>query len=147
MSHWSRSFEGLPECVADVREFTRRVIGDDEGADLVELVASELAGNAIRHSESGRPKGQFTLHIATFVNRWQVRVDDAGGTTKPRICVPPVLEKAGDLDDYGDEIVATGRGLALVAAVSSRWGVLGDANARVVWAEILIPGVEARRNL
>lgn len=140
MAYWSRSFEGLPEHLAVVREFTRTVIGESEGADLVELVASELAGNAIRHSESGRPEGQFTLHIATFLNRWHVRVDDNGGTTEPHVCTPPVIKKAKDLDRYGDEEVENGRGLALVEAVSSRWGVYGDKESRAVWAEIRIPG-------
>jgi anti-sigma regulatory factor (Ser/Thr protein kinase) len=137
--YWSKSFEGLPECVSEVREFTRKVVGDDGGADLVELVASELAGNAIRHSGSGAPEGQFTVHLAALVNRWLVRVDDAGGTTQPHVCAPPVMERTEDLDDYGDE-VETGRGLAMVAAVSSEWGVLGDENARAVWAEIQISG-------
>jgi len=138
VSYWSRSFDGLPERVSEVREFVRKVIGDDEGADLVEMVASELVGNAIRHSDSGGPGGEFTLHLATFVNRWHVRVDDAGGASEPRVCEAPTIENAKDLDRYGDEIEA-GRGLAIVAAVSAKWGVLGDSNARAVWAEILIP--------
>ena len=32
-----------------------------------------------------------------------------------------------------------GRGLALVAALSHAWGVLGDQYSRAVWAEILFP--------
>ncbi|NUR93781.1 MAG: ATP-binding protein [Kribbellaceae bacterium] len=138
--YWSRIFEGLPECVADVREFIRKAIGDDDGADLVELVASELAGNAIRHSGSGEPEGQFILHVAALRNRWIVRVDDAGGVTEPHICASPAIKNAKDVDDYSDEVVETGRGLALVAAVSSEWGVFGDERARAVWAKIKIPG-------
>ena len=144
MPYWSRDFDGRPECVADVREFTRRVIGDRTGADMVELVVSELAGNAIRHSDSGEPGGQFTLHIAALTNRWQVRVDDAGGTNVPHVCEPPPIDSADDLDCLGDEIEA-GRGLTLVAAVSSSWGVLGDEGAHAVWAEIPIPGDRASR--
>lgn len=141
MSYWSRSFDGLPECVSDVREYTRKVVGDSNGADLVELVASELAGNAIRHSESGEPGGQFTLHLADLRNRWQVRVDDEGGVTVPRVCEASPIESLEDLDRFGDEVEA-GRGLAMVAAVSSDWGVLGDQAARAVWAEIPISGEE-----
>lgn len=137
MSYWSKTFDGLPECVSEAREFTRQAIGDDEGVDLVELVASELAGNAVRHSDSGKPGGQFTLRLATFGNRWQVRVDDAGGPRAPHVCSPKPIESLDDLDGFGDEVEA-GRGLALVAAVSSRWGVLGDEAGRAVWVEILI---------
>lgn len=144
MPYWSKSFDGRPECVAEVREYARKVVGDRKGADLVELIASELAGNAIRHSDSGEPGGQFTLHIAALINRWKVRVDDAGGTKVPHVCEPPPINSAEDLDRFGDEIEA-GRGLALVAAVSSCWGVLGNEAARAVWAEIPIPRDRAAR--
>jgi serine/threonine-protein kinase RsbW len=136
--YWSRSFDGLPERVSEVREFIRDAVGDDEGVDLVEMVASELVGNAIRHSESGEPGGVFTVRLATFVNGWHVRVDDAGGTSEPHICEAPAIESVEDLDRYGDEIEA-GRGLAMVAAISAKWGVLGDSHARAVWAEIVMP--------
>lgn len=138
MPYWSRSFDGLPERVAEVREYTRKVVGDCKDADILELIASELAGNAIRHSGSGKPGGQFTLHIAELSNRWQIRVDDAGGTKVPHLCEPAPIESVKDLDRFGDEVEA-GRGLALVAAVSSSWGVLGDDAARAVWAEISMP--------
>src|SRR3954466_841038 len=104
MPYWSQSFNGRPECVAEVREYTRTVVGDCAGADLVELVASELAGNAIRHSDSGEPGGQFVLHIAALSNRWQIRVDDAGGTNVPHVCEPAPIESVEDLDRFGDEI-------------------------------------------
>lgn len=139
MSYWSRSFEGLPERLTAVREFTRRVAGDREGADVMEMVASELASNAIQHSGSGEPGGKFTLQVTDFPDRWQIRVIDEGGPTVPHICELPSIDKAEDLDHLGDEAEA-GRGLAMVAAVSSTWGVIGDQTSRSVWAEILIPG-------
>ena len=138
MSYWSKTFDGRPECVSEVREFTRKAIGDNEGVDLVELVASELAGNAVRHSDSGEPGGHFTLHLAAFLDRWRVRVDDAGGPRVPHVCEPKPIESIEDLDTFGDEVEA-GRGLALVAAVSSKWGVLGNQAGRAVWVEILMP--------
>lgn len=143
VSYWSQNFDGVPECVARVREYTRKVVGDCEGADVLELIASELASNAIRHSHSGEPGGQFTLHLAVFRDRWQIRVDDAGGPRTPEVCDLAPFEGAADLDTFGEEIEA-GRGLALVAAMSSEWGVLGDQAARAVWAEILIPEETAK---
>lgn len=135
MSHWSKDFKGLPEYLTEVREFTRLVAGDRDGADLMEMVASELAGNAIQHSESGGPDGIFTIQFTDLEDRWQVRVIDEGGPIMPHVCELPPIETADDLDKLGEE-AETGRGLAMVAAVSSAWGVLGDQTSRVVWAEI-----------
>ncbi|WP_194891960.1 ATP-binding protein [Catenulispora pinisilvae] len=146
MTYWARSFAGLPEYVAEVRECIRKVLGECEGVDLVELVATELASNAIRHSGSGEPGGKFTVHLAEFVDRWRVRVDDAGGSSVPHLCAALVIESAEDLDQVDVEAEA-GRGLELVAAVSSAWGVLGDTFARAVWADVLIPGSTRRRSL
>lgn len=178
MSYWSRSFPGSAEHLAEVRQFTAAVLGDRPGVDLVVLAASELAGNAILHSASGGPGGQFVVHIAAFADRWQVRVDDAGGPETPRIvtesCDPaaaPAAEAgptARDLRAFLDhagtggaegagpgavdggvtalgpdpdpaDLPEAGRGLALVAAISRNWGVLGDRYARAVWAEIPHP--------
>ncbi|NUR60642.1 MAG: ATP-binding protein [Catenulispora sp.] len=181
MSYWSRSFPGLAECLAEVRQFTRMVVGNAPGSDLVVLAVSELAGNAIVHTASGEPGGQFVVHLAAYTDRWQVRVDDQGAPGDPRIVVAGVdgpglcdaddadagagdaaRAEAGagadsdteslaesyadpgqdtDLDLFleGDWTAETGRGLALVAAVSRKWGVLGDCNARAVWAEIPYP--------
>jgi serine/threonine-protein kinase RsbW len=146
MSYWSRSFEGQPEHLKEVREFTRFVAGDRDGADLVEMVASELAGNAIQHSESGRPGGRFTLQVGDFQNGWQVRVVDEGGPTVPRVCTLTSIDSVEDLDVLGDE-VESGRGLAMVAGVSSAWGVGGDHSSRSVWAQILIPRKQHRDRL
>src|SRR6266851_1888179 len=131
MSYWSRSFRGLAECLSEVRQFTAAVLGERPGVDLVVLAASELAGNAV-------------VHIAAFADRWQVRVDDAGGPNFPRLC------RAGGVDtsmsDAADgplgDLPEAGRGLALGAAVSRDWGVLGDEYSRAVWAEIPYPRPE-----
>lgn len=134
MSYWSRSFPGLAECLAEVRHFTQMVLGGAPGADLVVLAISELAGNAVVHTSSGDPGGQFVVHLAAFADRWQVRVDDEGSPTDPRILVADLGE-----DGVADWNAEAGRGLAMVAAVSEKWGVLGDSRARAVWAEIPYP--------
>ena len=137
--YWLRTFEGLPEHLTTVREFTRSVAGDRDGADLMEMVASELASNAIQHSESGGPGGTFALQVLDFQDRWQIRVFDQGGPAVPHIRELTSFESAEDLDELGDEVEA-GRGLAMVAAVSSAWGVVGDRDSRAVWAEITTSG-------
>jgi serine/threonine-protein kinase RsbW len=125
--YWSRSFLGRAECLSEVRKFTVAVLGDRPGTDLVVLAASELAANAILHTASGEPGGQFVVHLATFADRCQIRVDDAGGPKVPRAC----SEERPDAE--------AGRGLALIDALSLKWGVLGDERSRAVWAEIPFP--------
>ena len=127
MPYWSMTFDGLAQCVSDARRFAADALGDLPGVDVVELVTSELAGNAVQHSGSGQPGGKFTLHLAAFDDRWTVRVDDAGGPTEPLMRGAAAYE------------AEAGRGLALVAALSLNWGVVGDQYARAVWAEISRP--------
>lgn len=131
MPYWVRSFPGQAEHVSEVRHFTTHAVGDRPGVDDVVLIASELAGNAITHTNSGNPEGYFTVHLAEFEDRWLIAVSDAGGPSEPRI-------RPTDAEEH-----EAGRGLALVAALSSQWGTAGDGNARVVWAEIPIPGTLA----
>ncbi|MEY9927140.1 anti-sigma regulatory factor (Ser/Thr protein kinase) [Catenulispora sp. GP43] len=132
MSNWSRSFPGLAEHLTEVRQFTQMVLGEAPGSELVLLAVSELAGNAIVHTASGAPGGQFVVHLAAFADRWQVRVDDEGSATEPRVVVDGVGEDA----DWDSE---SGRGLAMVASISHKWGVRGGRDARSVWAEIPYP--------
>ena len=123
MDIWSKEFAGRPECLVEARRFTCAVLGDCDAAHTVALVADELAGNAIKHTASGEPGGEFVLRLARFANRCLVRVDDQGGPSTPSVRVP------ADEDEFG-------RGLTIVAMLSARWGVDGDENARSVWAEI-----------
>jgi hypothetical protein len=127
---WSKKFAGRPECLADARCFTYAVLGDCDAAHTVALVADELAGNAIKHTASGEPGGEFVLRLARFANRCRVRIDDQGGPSTPSVCA------ADDEDEAG-------RGLTIVAMVSARWGVDGDEQARSVWAEITFDEVPA----
>ncbi|GAA0921142.1 ATP-binding protein [Nonomuraea longicatena] len=94
-----------------------------------EAVLSELAGNAIRHTASGGPHGEFSVEI------WQklrdgravvlVAVHDQGSAGCP--VVRPVSESAEG-----------GRGLLVVAGLAQRWGFTpaGTGCARIVWAEL-----------
>lgn len=125
-SYSTRTFQGLPERVADVREYIRRVVGDVDGVDDVELVASELAANAIQHSASGSPGGRFVVQVVEFSDAWHIRVDDQGGLTH----LGP--EDAEDTDEAG-------RGLQVVEALCRAWGVIENSAGKTVWAEITYP--------
>lgn len=123
MDIWSKEFAGRPECLAEARRFTYAVLGECDGAHTVALVADELAGNAIKHTASGGPGGEFVLRLAVLGDRCRVRVDDQGGPTAPSV-------RAAEDDDEA------GRGLTIVAMLCSRWGVDGDERARSVWADV-----------
>jgi anti-sigma regulatory factor (Ser/Thr protein kinase) len=87
-------------------------------ADEVVLCASELAANAVLHSRSRLPGGTFTVKIRINPGHHaQVEVEDDGGPWAP-------LES----DPTGH------RGLDIVCALASAWGVNHDRTTRTAWA-------------
>jgi anti-sigma regulatory factor (Ser/Thr protein kinase) len=98
------------------------VIGPDRLGDIV-AVTAELVGNAIRHA-APLPGGVVRVAWRLLANGCvQVRVTDGGAATPPL----PRFAPADALD---------GRGLAIVDALSTRWGVERDGLGQCVWAEI-----------
>jgi len=90
------------------------------------MCVSELCSNAITHSASGHG-GVFIVEVGyprDGVAR--VAVTDEGGASVPA---------AGTLDLMAEG----GRGLALVAACTSRWGYADAYPGRTVWAEASWP--------
>ncbi|NWF30700.1 ATP-binding protein [Streptomyces sp. PKU-EA00015] len=96
----------------------RRALGD-YGADL-QLCASELVTNVIRHVGEGVP---VTVRVSCDGGRTRLEVTDPD----PR--VRPVLSKAAHDDE-------TGRGLALLDALTLRWGVGQGPASKTVWCEL-----------
>jgi anti-sigma regulatory factor (Ser/Thr protein kinase) len=95
---------------------------------------SELAANAIAHTASGAG-GVFTVEVARPApGVARICVTDAGGPREPAI---RYLAEPDDLDSLAEG----GRGLALVAACSSRWGYrdADEGAGRIVWAEATWP--------
>jgi Histidine kinase-like ATPase domain len=94
---------------------------------------SELCANAIAHTASGNG-GLFTVEVdfpRPGVAR--VAVTDEGG---------PSVPAAGAFDLMAEG----GRGLAMVAACTSRWGYADAPPGRTVWAEACWPvGVPSTR--
>ena len=95
------------------------------------ICVSELATNAIAHTASGRG-GLFTVEVdCPREGVARIAVTDAGGAF-PR---PDALPVPGEIMAEG------GRGLAMVAACTSRWGY-ADAPCgpgHTVWAEACWP--------
>ena len=112
--------------VAAVRAATRRWLRADavDGvlADNVVLVASELATNAVRHARTG-----FEISLARAEGT-RVRVEAFDLDTRSPSPVLPDTEATG------------GRGLQIIAALSTEWGFGTEerdgVHGKIVWAEL-----------
>lgn len=119
---WSRAFPATPAQAREARRFLSAILADSPAADDAVLCLSELAANAVAHSHSARPGGQFTVRVRSQAGRVRVEVCDEGGPWGR-----PVRRRDGQ----------HGRGLLIVAALARAWGRAGDpATGWIVWFEI-----------
>ncbi|MET8410875.1 SpoIIE family protein phosphatase [Streptomyces sp. NPDC005195] len=93
--------------------------GLDEVIMTTELVVSELVSNVVRHAS-----GPITLRLL----RGRTLVCEVADASP----VMPRIRRAADTDEGG-------RGLQLIAAVSSRWGARYTASGKCIWTEQLLP--------
>ncbi|GAA2804100.1 ATP-binding protein [Streptomyces showdoensis] len=91
--------------------------GLDRLADAAGLALTELVANVVRHV----PGRRCTVLILREPYGLRVEVSD-------RVPGPLVAKAAGPLDEGG-------RGLALVEAVTDRWGVREGGDGKTVWFE------------
>ena len=103
------------------RKQVRRYLSDlgvDAGMSA-ELVASELVTNAISHGS-----GPIELQLSLAPHRLRVGVfDDDARSVRAASRAPSTSS-------------VSGRGLRIVGAVSSEWGVDRQDRGKVVWAEL-----------
>jgi hypothetical protein len=97
------------------------VLADGLAADAV-LLTSELAANAIQHTASGQG-GTFAVTICPRPPAIRICVTDGGAPDGPSITSPASL-------------AASGRGLAIVDTLASRWGHHAGPGGRTVWFEL-----------
>jgi Histidine kinase-like ATPase domain len=118
---WCREFPARPEQVGPARRFLANVLAGCPVLDETVLCLSELASNAVLHSESRRPGGTFTVRAEIAPgDHVRVAVQDQGG---------PWREHPHD----------DGRphGLAIVRGLATDSGTDGDAlTGWIVWARI-----------
>lgn len=113
------------QAAEDAREMVDMVLAvwhlEHLGDDL-KLLASELTSNAARHA-----RGSIVRITVTRTARYRVRV--------------AITDKSRDLPklQIGDPMDETGRGLRLVDALSSNWGVIPMNWGKSVWAEVTAP--------
>ncbi|MEU6552893.1 ATP-binding protein [Streptomyces sp. NPDC046915] len=109
----------MPEALAGLRRTVRRHL--DVPCDDVQLCVTELVANVVRHVGEGTP---VRVRVAR-TDGGCVRVE----VTDPDARALPVLVRAADDEEEG-------RGLALLDAVASRWGVEQGSVGKTVWCEL-----------
>ncbi len=105
------------------RHWVMRAVADADvgGAanQVVELLTGELVSNAVVHGPAGRA---VRVHVRIDSTTVRVGVRDTFGGT-PTVGHP-------------EPTAPSGRGLALVEALSSSWGTLTHDDGKTVWFEV-----------
>ncbi len=123
---WARTYRGTPASVPEARRFVGELLAGCPAREMLMTCVSELCANAIAHTASGRG-GVFTVEVGCPRDGVaRIAVTDDGG---------PSVPAAGSLDLMAEG----GRGLAMVAACTSRWGFSDAYPGRTVWAEACWP--------
>jgi serine/threonine-protein kinase RsbW len=82
---WYRIFEATPEQVGVARRFLADCLGGaPETSDAITCL-SEIASNAVLHSRSARPGGQFGVRVRRAPGWLWVEVTDEGGPWRREI--------------------------------------------------------------
>jgi anti-sigma regulatory factor (Ser/Thr protein kinase) len=122
------TLSAAPESVSSARRFVRTALTDldaPEACDDAVALVSELATNAVIHART-----VYTIVVSRDANSARVGVHDLS-TVVPR-------QRASGSD------ALTGRGLRLVASISSDWGVDLVTRGKGVWFTVSCAGgVEA----
>ncbi len=116
----SARFEADVSTVPLAREFVRRWLqerGADHVFDEASLIVTELATNAVLHADSPY---EVRLSRTNGVVRIEV-VDGDAGTPEPQ----PF-----------SAVAETGRGIVIVSAISSSWGIEAQPQGKITWAEL-----------
>jgi serine/threonine-protein kinase RsbW len=123
---WARTFRGTPASVPEARRFVAELLAGCPAREALMTCVSELCANAIAHTASGHG-GVFTVEVdLPHPGVARIAVTDEGA---------PSLPTPGRLDLMAEG----GRGLAMVAACTSRWGYADAYPGRIVWAEASWP--------
>lgn len=95
-------------------------------ASELELLASELATNAVVHART-----PFVVRVGCSDGTIRLEVEDASSSL-------PWQERHGPTASVGR------RGLLVVERIATRWGVRAEPAGKVIWAEIDDEGANCR---
>jgi anti-sigma regulatory factor (Ser/Thr protein kinase) len=126
VAEFSELYVPVPSAVRAARRLVEsrlRSWGGHVRLDDAAIVVSELAANAVAHARSA-----FRVSISRSDAAVLISVED--------------LSRDRPMVDTSHEALA-GRGLVLVDAICSRWGVETGPHGKRVWAEISTPPVDA----
>jgi serine/threonine-protein kinase RsbW len=126
----AREFYGVAESASAARRFVADQVDDPRVAQVAVVCVNELVCNAIQHSRSGLPGGMFTVSTEVAPAWLRVDVSDRGGAGTP-------IVRQLSADSIG------GRGLSIVGALASEWGVASHRDGLRVW--LRFDGPPARR--
>jgi serine/threonine-protein kinase RsbW len=118
---WRRVFPGDDVQITMLRRWLECLLPPCPSRDDLMSVAVELGTNAVRHTASGSG-GQFVAEVTWRMQTTRVAIYDDGSQNSPRLTE--------------DLLCEDGRGLLMVNALSVRMGVEGNAQGKVVWADI-----------
>jgi hypothetical protein len=124
-----RRFARRPEEVAAARRFVSGGLSrGSEACETAQLLVSETVTSSLdQSSPPNRGSGTLEVGYAVIGDRLRVEVSDDGGPARLRRRIHAVRS-------------AGGRGLELVRALASRWGVRESAAGRTIWFEVDISG-------
>ena len=114
-AHWTLAPQ--PASIREARDRVGATLADCPCRDDVELVVSELVTNAIEHGT-----GMVDVDVAVLPATVRLVVTSGAGTDEPHV-------KAASDEDTG------GRGLAIMAALTTGWGWERHEDRLSVWAE------------
>ena len=114
-------FESEPALVRRARRFVSRTLREWELEHFVndaQLVVSELGSNAVLHART-----EIRLTLRSDGAGWvRIEVQDHNSRMPTQLACPTDA--------------TSGRGLAIVEAVATSWGVARDGDGKTVWAEL-----------
>ena len=112
----ARQFDNEPSSVTAARHFAVSVLSDvqSEAVERVQLMVSELATNAVRHTPHG-----FEVKIIGQGQELRVEVSDRGAAD-------PKLRSPRPTDPHG-------RGLRIVETLADDWGFERRRLGKTVW--------------
>ncbi|WP_329276019.1 ATP-binding protein [Streptomyces sp. NBC_00691] len=137
--YYAVELQALPSRIGQIRRIVSAHLRHwqlDALIDHAVLGVTELLTNVHRHAQ---PDKRCTVEIELLLDRLTVSVRDHD----PRIpeavrCQDPL--DAYDTGDGCEELATSGRGLAIVGAVSESWGVRPcGADGKVVWFTLAAP--------
>jgi anti-sigma regulatory factor (Ser/Thr protein kinase) len=111
----TRRFPCRPESVTAARRFVRDILREHplDIVEAAELLTSELASNCVRHAHTA-----FELAVDS---REEIRIEVRDtGEGRPELRSPSPRDPSG-------------RGLRIVEAMASAWGISPSAGGKVVW--------------